>query len=735
MRFSGFKWPDFGLGKYGVIVISIALFVLLDTGVLLLNFYTSYQISEDAHAIQVVSRQTTLSQQILQALHQVKEDLDMEKSNYDLSVDLLAKAYRSFDEAIESMTYGTQMIGQGLNQDELFTNPTYQQATSGLLAETQLIWQEYRKFIDPVANSFYEIEINETMSKEDLANLTQKAINYGRENNVVFLGLLQQISHTTEQIAHDKAQRLRYIQMTGIALALTNFFIILFHFIRKLNTSDRKLEMARRETDEILDNVNEGLFLIDEHYQIGMQSSASLSRLLHNDDLKGNNLIDIMRPLLSEKNLEIMRDYLDILMQDHVRHHLVRDLNPLKEIEVIIDNNDGSLSTQYLTFDFSRVNGDNGKFLHLLATVNDVTDRILLRRELEQTEQKNNREIEVLLSILHLESSLVSSFLQQSTKDLETINRILKHPANSQSSLTEKINEISRLAHRVKGDCSALGLSTYQTYMHEFEDKLSTLSKRPVIEGADFVEVTVTLKQLIREWELLELIFDRLQQIGTKNIPIDESDTHASHQPVDTVNSPEAASDEGDWTSMLNTLATESAAYFDKQVNLNLEQFDISLIPRGIMPDIKTFLIQAVRNAIAHGIEHPDERVSNDKHETGKIEIYSRQQKSQVLVGIRDDGAGLDLHAMRLTALDNNIWDAEKAQKATKQDYLDLIFTSGISTENEINPFSGRGIGLDLIKSAINAMGGAIDVGSKAGKYTEFRISIPAEMPLQTNVA
>ena len=110
-------------GKYKEIVAAVAVFVVLDAGVLLLNFYTTYQISDDAHAIRLASRQAALTQRIFYSVTQVREDL-MNYRNFEEHQTRLSVSYKQFDEGMDAFIYGGSLIGQGQGQDVFWSSKT-----------------------------------------------------------------------------------------------------------------------------------------------------------------------------------------------------------------------------------------------------------------------------------------------------------------------------------------------------------------------------------------------------------------------------------------------------------------------------------------------------------------------------------------------------------------------------------------------------------------------------------
>lgn len=708
------KFPN--IGKYRIIVVSVALFVLLDAAVLVLNFYTSYEIERDAHAIQVVSRQTVLSQTILSQLYQTQDALSS-GADYQHKVDALADSFKTFDETLDSMIYGGELIGKGQGGDSLFVNPEYSTAAQSLLGKAEALWKDYRTLIQPVVYSDFN-----GLSREDLQAQTQAAINFGSKVNKDLLQALREVSSTTEQIAQYKAVRLRWVQVVGISLAVVNFLIILFHFIRKLGESDRKADRARKEIDDILGTVKEGLLLLDPELRIGSQHSNSLVSLLNTRLLEDQSFVDILRPMVTDKTMDMLKDYVSILFNPEVSHSLVANLNPLDQIEVAVDNNDGTLTTKYLAFEFCRVE-ERGVISHLLVTINDVTERVNLRLELEATQARTSREMEMLLTVLNADRQLILPLVGNFRDGLNEINQILCKQARKTEELKLKLKEIARIVHRLKGDCSAVGLTHYASRLHAFEDKVCALQQRDELGGNDFLTLTVILNNLIRDWSVLESIIDKLSNLGG----LAEA---AGALPKATKFLDQHQSELNQWEAMLHKLNHEVSSYFQKKVELDMRHLDLSAIPVELKETAKTFIIQSLRNSIAHGIEKPEQRVLHGKSEAGVIKIYAQRRGDQVHVGVRDDGGGLDLARIVQLAKQRGMLPHQINQPLDKGILMDLLFSSGFSTAHEVSTHAGRGVGLDLLRSMIKKVGGKIDVGSQSKLFTEFRATLPISAEL-----
>lgn len=172
---------------------------------------------------------------------------------------------------------------------------------------------------------------------------------------------------------------------------------------------------------------------------------------------------------------------------------------------------------------------------------------------------------------------------------------------------------------------------------------------------------------------------------------------------------------------MVRDLAKDSA----KEISLTIQGAETE-IDRRILEEIKVPLIHLVRNCIDHGIEKPEYRLKNGKSRQGTLEILMRKsQEREIEVIIRDDGAGIDPEKVIKSALKEDIISEEAAHQLSKEEALQLIFKSGVSTSAMITDLSGRGLGLAIVSDKISKLGGQIRLESDAGTGTCFTILLP----------
>jgi chemotaxis protein histidine kinase CheA len=162
----------------------------------------------------------------------------------------------------------------------------------------------------------------------------------------------------------------------------------------------------------------------------------------------------------------------------------------------------------------------------------------------------------------------------------------------------------------------------------------------------------------------------------------------------------------------------------NKNINFEIEGQDTEL-DRTILDEIGDPLVHLVRNAVDHGIESPQERKKAEKSEIGHIKLSARREKNNVIIEIEDDGKGLDLELLKRKALEKGVLSSSEIENLSEDEVRMLIFLSGFSTKEKVTEISGRGVGMDAVKAAVEKLGGKVRVYSKMGEYTKIRIDLP----------
>lgn len=174
----------------------------------------------------------------------------------------------------------------------------------------------------------------------------------------------------------------------------------------------------------------------------------------------------------------------------------------------------------------------------------------------------------------------------------------------------------------------------------------------------------------------------------------------------------------------------DAASLENKKVSLALKGTETE-IDRNILQIISDSLIHLIRNAVGHGVETPEERKKAGKPEEGNISLSAFSESDAVVIEIKDDGKGIDAVRVREKAVSKGLISAEDARQMSDNDIILMIFEPGFSTMDEVNSISGRGVGMDVVKKALDSIGGNVSVETKQGQGSTFSLRLPSSMAVK----
>ncbi len=682
---------SFAFGKYREIIIAVGFFLLFDLGVLILNFYTSFQIAEDAVGVNLSGRQRMLSQRTAKALLSV-EAATLKGTPIDKELDELKSAVRLFDISLKGFQNGATIPG-GDGKPVLLRAAEGPKAAE-ILRKTQEIWTPYQASLAPVLSG--------APSNVQL----QAAVDYAKANNLKLLALMNELTTALESVASQRANTLRMVQTGGIVLALLNFAFILFKFLRRLSTSDAAIEAATEENREILTSVREGLFLLTPDMQLGSQLSRSAHDLFGKKLSPGQDFFEVLGTLVSAKVLADGRDYVDLLFSPHVKEQLVQGINPLSEVQVTVKNRLGQDTTRYLSFHFNRVL-EAGTVRHLLVTVQDISQKVELEARLQGERQRSQKEFSMLLKAFETDPAMMRNFVERSEATLLEINDLLRSTssASSEAQVLKAVDGAYRRIHAFKGDASSLGLEVLSTLAHQFESELQKLKDTGSATGDTLLALPLPLEDLLAK-------VGTFKAIGARKTAPSASAAGASPEAFNTV-----------LTELANTVGADCG----KRVKAHVRMSSAMDMPVGKMNQIREIALQLVRNAVVHGVEAPQTRLASGKAVEGQLQVnLTRDEANEWQLSVRDDGAGLNAERIRRQLVALNWYTPEQLESFSEKQIVSHIFKPGFSTAGEAGLHAGRGVGLDLVHATVQSLGARLLLSSIPGQYTEFKVRFSA---------
>ncbi len=564
-------------------------------------------------------------------------------------------------------------------------------------------------------------------------------VDYTRSYNIALQNETIAFTNTLNGLIQDGANKLRIAQIAGVVLAFVLFLLIVFGSLRRLQESDALTEEARKETQEILETVSTGLFLLDKDLAIGHQHSKALEDIVGTNKLAGAKLASILRNRISDKDLQTAEEFIQQLYNPRVKEKLVNSLNPLSRVMFYDGNNTGE--SRYLDFKFSRVY--SGKDIaRILVNVEDVSDEVRLEQRLEKERAQNDMQIEMLTTILNVSPRVMNEFITNTQSHIEKMNNVLKNPGSSQFELEGKLKSLYREMHSLKGEASALKLHSFTKIATEAEDKLHLLQNQGKLSGNDFLPLTVHLDELLNLSNTIEGLGQRIASSGiAKDIfePAKNTQTENTQPQSITVayddevvllkeETPKVDAKEelGDY---LVQFGRDIAERQKKQITVDVSKMAGVHIPDGLLITVRELCIQLLRNAIVHGIADSETRVKNGKNPVGTVTItcqeYAGVHKDSFLFIVEDDGQGIDYDLIRQRLAESGKYSDETVAQLNNSQLLNTLFASGFSTKEVADEDGGRGVGLDIVKERVKEHGGKINVQSEKGKFSRFIIKLP----------
>jgi two-component system chemotaxis sensor kinase CheA len=166
-----------------------------------------------------------------------------------------------------------------------------------------------------------------------------------------------------------------------------------------------------------------------------------------------------------------------------------------------------------------------------------------------------------------------------------------------------------------------------------------------------------------------------------------------------------------------------------KQVRIEMDGQETEL-DKTIIEAIRDPLTHMVRNAVDHGIEPPGDRLTAGKPAEGRLYLHAYHEGGKVIIEIVDDGGGIDPQRVKEKAIRSQVISPDQAARMTDRELVNLVFLPGFSTADRVTHFSGRGVGMDVVRTNIEKIGGTVDIASRLGRGTTVRMKIPLTLAI-----
>src|SRR5687767_5720876 len=463
-------------------------------GVLAPAWYFAGRLVENNTAVRAIGELQQQPSRMQAALNSIQDRLRARGFVRD-SIEQLKRATVQFESETKKLQSGDESVtigGFGSDDDVQKT-----------IKEMTAAWKKYKPALDPVAN-FTSIPYSDSerdgtqlnMDGRELQRSVTAAASQARVYTPSLEKNLAQIISGLQSSSDSLATALRTVVLIGVGLAAALAGLVGYLSLAR-GKQAQAAAAARQQTEDILSTVREGLFLLDSDLKIGTIHSHATAQLFQRETVSGLTFEDLLRDLVTAKTLAIATKFVKVLWSERTKENLIRSINPLNEVEILVgEKGSKDAETRYLEFNFHRVRRD-GEITHVLVAVADVTARVALAAQLKGAQDSAQSQMDAFLSILHVDPTQLSSFLDDSEVAFKMINATLRDPARDSASFRRKIDGLFRQIHSIKGEASAIGLGSMESRAHALESDLAALRERTDLTGADFLPLLTKFDDLV----------------------------------------------------------------------------------------------------------------------------------------------------------------------------------------------------------------------------------------------
>ena len=721
--------------------------LLVMGAVLIMGFRLATQMRTEITALQTASALQTYPEEISHQLNTLRDRLEVRAYAGQALADLQATVSH-FDQELKKLDAAGD-------------------SDSPQLGRAMLLWHQYSPVLDPVTTFAGQPYVDSDSGGSSLSRegrehyaAVKRAQLFASDNARPLQEQLAALATSLQLTSSDAAARLRMLLFAGVLAALVLAGAAIYFQLSRAR-HERAAREAQDQTRDILTTVREGFFLLDANYRIGSVWSAALTRMFSRNDFAGLSFEELLKDLVPAATLATATKYIKLLWGDRAHENLMKSINPLGQLEISMDNAHGGKEVRYLQFDFHRVMGPQG-IKHVLCSVGDITSSVLLARELQDSQENANAQLDMMLGMLHVDPLQLVSFLDAAETGLKLVNTIMREPARTDAEFRKKLAGLFRELHTIKGEASALNLKSVAARVHALEDTVGECKKKPELSGNDFLPIVLKLDDLLAHLRGVREMASRLTalkdtapgvaamaaapapqpQVSTPATAPAPASAHTAATASATAPTTAAARSAAgerptrraeDLTPTLQQMSERLAQDHGKRMRLTLA--GLADVPASYTATIKDCLIQMLRNAAVHGIEAPPVRRAHAKEEIGNVHVDFRKVSEGYELLFEDDGAGITPETLKAAAIRRQLITAEEASGMDTRATMALIFRPGFSTQEEVSLDAGRGVGMDVVARSVYALGGKIGVSTHPGKFTRFKIILPASDAVSSAVA
>jgi two-component system sensor histidine kinase ChiS len=482
------------------------------------------------------------------------------------------------------------------------------------------------------------------------------------------------------------------------------------------------------DIENLLNHAGQGFLSFEKNLLVKSEYSAECTNIF-DSKIEGKNFAELIYkddPEQQEFLKNILKDILEC--RDGKKRDVYISLLPNE-----INLNDKAIDMEYKVL----LNNDA-----IMVVLTDITKKRTLEEKMERERQIQKMVVKIITNL--------DDFISLVDEYKEFTREILNELKVPNINILELVKDIYINVHTFKGNFSQIDMFNTVNKLHEFETQISEIRKNPnnlTIETLKKSISPIDMRRWINEdlnilqevlgkdfWKrenMMSISIKRLIELENKMINMINKCECKKALPLIRELRYKSLKD------MLNPY-TEYALKLAQKLHKIIYSFEIEgedvfvdpLVYKGFIKSLSHIF----RNAIDHGIESPEERAVNGKDELGAIKCTIEKRPKSVIISISDDGRGIDLNVIKEKAIEKGILKSSEIDNIKEEDILNIIFSDGFSTKEDITQISGRGIGMLAVKKEVEKIGGVINIMSETNKGTKFIFELPCQTSELENV-
>lgn len=479
-----------------------------------------------------------------------------------------------------------------------------------------------------------------------------------------------------------------------------------------------------KEISDILDSIEQGIFTVNTDLSINPQHSSKAEDIYDISDFETAKLNTLLHA--DDAKLQEFDKWLALVSQPRKLKRWAKysELCPVHEFAKVVNGEERTIELEY------RPIIENEELQKLMVLSKDVTEERKVKAALEKTKRDQQLTLERVIGLINNDQGSLATFFEGYNKAVEDLKGI---DLNSLSK--DKIDDLFRQVHTVKGNAGSFGFQevtrvagiaedfledakTIENFTDEHKEQLQDAVNLMVLELEDINAMKAKL--FSDNDDMMSVSRGQFQQLLA-------SIQDGLVKDVDDIFKRLVQLDFNPFQSLCKKYSNIVKSYQDmgeKDVSdLEIKTPD-TLIHRDMMNKFDMALVHLVRNSLDHGLESNEDRESAGK-DKGKVSLSLLTENGHIQLIVEDNGKGINPSIIAEKALEKKVITNEEFENLSDAEKVNLIFHAGFSSKDEVSELSGRGVGMDAVKSSIEEFGGTVNIETEVGKGTKIILTIP----------